>query len=108
SSSWPFRNEPMAELTVIYWRDIPAQVTATAGQRSARVALSGRFQEAIDTAAMVAGLVGSDAYLDEWRRDTRACGDDVEREAAAEADRLEELHPSEELQELVRSGGSRA
>ena len=98
----------MAELTVIYWRDIPAQVTATAGERSARVALGGRFQEAIDAAAMVAGLVGSDAYLEEWRRETHACGEDIERETAAEADRLEELHPPEELQALVRSGGSRA
>ena len=63
----------MPELTVIYWRDIPAQVTATDGSASVRVALPDRFQEAIDEAAMAAGLVGSDDYLAEWRRDTREC-----------------------------------
>ncbi len=53
-----------AELTVISWRDIPAQVTATDGTRTARVELPGRFLEAIDAAAMTAGLVGSDEYLE--------------------------------------------
>jgi Virulence factor len=95
----------MAELTVIYWRDIPAQVTATAGGRTARVALPSRFQEAIDAAAM-AGLVGSDEYLGEWRREQRDCGDDIERETAAEADRLEALHPPETLHALASAGGT--
>jgi Virulence factor len=96
----------MAELAVIYWREIPAQVVATGNGRTARVALAARFQEAIDAAAMTAGLVGSDEYLGEWRREERACGDDIEREAAAEADRLEALHPAEALDELARAGGS--
>ncbi len=59
----------MPELTVISWRDIPAQVTAEAGGGAARVQLSERFQEAIDAAAMRGGLVGTDAYLAEWRRE---------------------------------------
>ena len=96
----------MAELTVIYWRDIPAQVTAIAGGRTARVALPPRFQEAIDAAAMAAGLVGSDEYLGEWRREQRDCGDDIERETAAEADRLEALHPPETLHALASAGGT--
>ncbi len=70
----------MAELTVIWWRDIPAQVTAKAGRAAARAQLSDRFQEAIDAAAMSAGLFDSDGYLEEWRRKTRACGDDLEAE----------------------------
>ena len=60
----------MAEVTIVYWRDIPAQVTAGSGRRAARVLLSERFQEAIDAAAMAAGLSGTDAYLEEWRRET--------------------------------------
>jgi len=94
-----------AELTVIYWRDIPAQVTATGGGRSARVALGDRFQEAIDAAAMEAGLTDSDAYLEEWRQEKRPCGDDLERETAAEADRLGEAFPPDVLDALVRAGG---
>ena len=94
-----------AELTVITWRDIPAQVTATDGTRTARVELPGRFMQAIDDAAMTAGLVESGAYLDEWRQERRPCGLDLERETAAEAERLEAAHPPERLQELVMAGG---
>ena len=60
-----------AELTVIWWRDIPAQVVAKRGRTAARVQLTGRFQEAIDMAATRVGLIGTDDYLDEWHRETR-------------------------------------
>jgi hypothetical protein len=93
------------ELTVIRWRDIPAQVTATDGTRTARVELSGRFLVAIDDAAMTAGLVESGAYLDEWQRDSRPCGPDLERETAVEAERLEASHPPDVLEALVLAGG---
>ncbi len=46
----------MAELTIVYWRDIPAQVVAKAGRRAARQQLSERFEKAIDRAAMKAKL----------------------------------------------------
>ena len=94
------------ELTIISWRDIPAQVTASDGTRTARLELSGRFLQAIDDAAMTAGLVESGAYLDEWRRDSRSCGSDLEREVAAEAKRLEAAHPPKRLQELIDAGGT--
>jgi hypothetical protein len=95
----------MAELTVISWRDIPAQVVARKGRRAVRVALAPRFQEAIDAAAMRAGLVDSDAYLGEWRRATRPCGDDLEAEAAAEAARLEATYDDDRLARLARAEG---
>lgn len=95
----------MAELTVISWRDIPAQVVARKGRRAVRVALAPRFQEAIDAAAMRAGLVDSDAYLGEWRRATRPCGDDLEAEAAAEAARLESTYDDDRLARLARAEG---
>jgi hypothetical protein len=95
----------LPELTVIYWRDIPAQVTAADGAATARVQLTNRFQLAIDAAAMRAGLVGSDDYLDEWRRDTRECSGELEREVVDEAARLEAAFPAEELRRLIGSGG---
>jgi hypothetical protein len=97
-----------ASLTVIYWRDIPAQVTAQAGTASARAQLPDRFQNAIDAAAMKAGLTDSDAYLEEWRRESRECGSDLEAEVAAEVERLEAAFPREVLLPLTRSGGLRA
>ena len=94
-----------AELIVIWWRDIPAQVVAKSGRTAARVQLTSRFQEAIDMAATRVGLIGTDDYLNEWHRETRACGDDLNEEAASEAQRLEQSYTDMALDTLVRTGG---
>ena len=94
-----------AELTVIWWRDIPAQVVAKSGRTAARVQLTSRFQEAIDMAATRVGLIGTDDYLNEWHRETRDCGDDLDAEAAVEAERLESSYTDDALDSLVRAGG---
>jgi hypothetical protein len=94
-----------AELTVISWRDIPAQVIARSGRVKVRSELPARFQTAIDRAAMNAGLFGSDTYLEEWRRDTRPCGDDLDAEVAAEVERILAAHPPERLNRLVDDNG---
>jgi hypothetical protein len=96
----------MAKLTVVYWRDIPAQVTVKAGRHTARVPLSERFETAIDRAAMKAKLRDSDSYLAEWRRGAAdECSDDVEAEATAAAAALEAAYDDDRLQRLVRAGG---
>ncbi len=95
----------MPELSVIWWRDIPAQVTAKEGRHSARTQLSDRFQEAIDAAAMRAGLIGTDAYLSEWRRETRDCGAELETEVSEEAEWLEAAYPDDVLERLVKADG---
>jgi hypothetical protein len=64
-----------------------------------------RFQEAIDAAAMRAGLIGTDAYLEEWRREPRSCGADLESEVAQEADRLDAAYTDDVLERLVRDSG---
>jgi hypothetical protein len=97
-----------ATLTIIYWRDIPAQVTARGDAGTARVQLSDRFQKAIDAAAMKADLVEADLYLDEWRQVTRPCGDDLDAEVASEAELLETAFSRDVLLQLSRSGGHRA
>ena len=87
----------MASLSVIYWRDIPAQVVVRQGRQTAKVQLSARFQEAVDRAAMRAGRGSSDAYLADWKRsDPRPCGDDLQGEAAAEAGRIEAEYTDED------------
>jgi hypothetical protein len=96
----------LPELTVIYWRDIPAQVTATDGTAGVRIALPDRFQEAIDEAAMAAGLVDSDDYLAEWRLEARECGPDLAREVDGEAERLEAEFTPEKLRRVADAGGS--
>ncbi len=57
----------MATYQILYWSDIPVQVKANEGRNRVSVALAERFQEAVDAAAMVAGLVGSDAYTEQFR-----------------------------------------
>ena len=95
----------MAKLITIYWRDIPSQIVAKSGRRSAKVRLANRFQDAIDRAAMRAGKGSSDAYLSEWRRDSRNCSDDLEAEAQAEGDSLDQQFSDDDLLALIRSKG---
>jgi hypothetical protein len=94
-----------AEVTVIWWRDIPAQVVAGQGRGAVRAVLSDRFQEAIDLAATRAGLIGSDDYLDAWRKVSTPCEGDLEVAVAAEAERLEAAYPDDVLATLARDGG---
>jgi hypothetical protein len=92
-------------LTVIWWRDIPAQVIAKDRRQAHKVVLHPRFQVAIDRAAMQAGKRAASDYVDEWRRESRPCGDDLEAEANAEASRLETAHPQAVLKDLIAAGG---
>lgn len=94
-----------ATLTVIWWRDIPAQVVAKNRREAHKVVLHPRFQVAIDRAAMRAGKRTASDYIEEWRRDARACGDDLMAEATAEAARLEAHYTKEVLARLVAAGG---
>jgi hypothetical protein len=75
----------MAELTIVYWRDIPAQVMAGRGRQAVKVPLPERFEQAIDRAAMQAGATGTDAYLEGWRKaSVTRPGDDAGAAARAE------------------------
>lgn len=95
----------MPELIRIYWRDIPSQVTAKAGRKSAKRMLPERFQHAIDRAAMRAGKGGSDAYMEDWRRERAPCGPDLEAEAEAAAEALEASFDDERLERTVKAKG---
>jgi hypothetical protein len=96
----------VAELTVIRWRDIPMQVLARGGgATSVRALLPDRFQEAVDAAAMVAGLIGSDDYTEQMRMDTRECGDDLQHEVDTETVRILSEWDEDLLKATIRSGG---
>jgi hypothetical protein len=96
----------MAELTVIRWRDIPMQLVARADDgTSARRLLPERFQEAVDAAAMVAGLIGSDDYTEQMRMERSPCSADLEGEVQAAQAALEEEWTDEMLRAAIRAGG---
>jgi hypothetical protein len=91
---------------VIGWRDIPSQVVVKRGRETAKRMLSQRFQEAVDRAAMRAGKTGSDAYIADWTRsEPRPCGEDLEAEARAEAERIEARYSDDDLLRLIRAHG---
>jgi hypothetical protein len=95
----------MATLSVIWWRDIPAQVTAREGRQSSKIVLHPRFQVAIDKAASRAGRRAYNDYIAEWRKEQRRCGDDIAAEVAAEVERLETEYDKHRLAQLIQTGG---
>lgn len=96
----------MSEVQVVYWRDIPAQVKARKGRERASHGLAPRFQEAIDSAAMRAGLTGTDDYLAEWRSSDWEPRDGTPAEAAAgRAAQIEAEYSEEKLRRLLDHGG---
>lgn len=97
----------MPNVTIVYWRDMPAQVIVKAGRKTAKRQLPERFEQAIDRAAMKSGAASTDDYLAEWRRgDPYAIeGDDLEALAEAEATRLDTEYDRDTLKTLIEAGG---
>ena len=96
----------MPDVTIVYWRDIPAQVIVGSGRRAAKRPLPERFEQAIDRCAMKVGAKDADAYLAEWRK---AAPYHVEGDAAdvasGEAARLDAAFSAEEIRRLIANGG---
>ncbi|CTQ50809.1 virulence factor [Jannaschia donghaensis] len=98
----------MGQITVVYWRDIPAQVIAGKGRRAAKVQLSERFEQAIDRAAMRSGASETDAYLADWRKVPEEMeGEDADN-AAARAAALEDAWTPDRLKAVALAGGHEA
>lgn len=96
----------MAQLTIVYWRDIPAQVIVKKGRAAAKRQLPERFEQAIDRCAMKVGARDTDSYLAEWRRgDPAEVEGDIEEIAGAEAERLERTFDTERLKALIANDG---
>ena len=96
----------MAQRSIVYWRDIPTQVIVRQGRVTERRELPERFIQAVDRAAMRAGLHGSDAYLAEWRRGVaELVGDDLAAEADAAVSDILARYTEARLAALVRAGG---
>ena len=96
----------MAEIQVVFWRDIPAQVKARQGRTRAARPLDPRFQEAVDAAAMRAGLTDTDDYLAEWRAsDWDEQPGTPEQVAALRAAEIEAEYTPERIRRLVDNGG---
>lgn len=99
----------MADLIIVYWRDIPAQVIVRKGRQNAKRELPLRFTEAIDMCAMRTGAGETDAYLAEWRKaDPVPVGDDLEAEAEKALMEFDTAYDRDRLVALVKAGGREA
>jgi cytochrome c peroxidase len=96
----------MPDVTIVYWRDIPAQVIVGKGRRGAKAPLPERFEQAIDRAAMKLGARDADAYLAEWRKAApyQMDGDPADV-AAAEAARIDAEYDQARLKALIANDG---
>ncbi len=92
-------------MVVIYWRDIPAQVTAQAGRSREKVLLPGKFQRAIARAKRKANIYTAHEDIAQWRRVSRPCSNDLTVEASAEAARIDASWTEAALGKLAYVGG---
>ena len=96
----------MPDLTIVYWRDIPAQVIVGKGRRGSKAPLPERFEQAIDRAAMKGGAADTDAYLAEWRKvqsgSVDGDADAIARDAAA---RIDAEYDTQRLKTLIDNDG---
>ena len=97
----------MPQRTIVYWRDIPAQVIISAGRKKAKRQLPERFEQAIDMAAMRSGASETDDYLADWRRGEPedVTGDDIEAIADAESARLDAEFDRDAVKALIDNEG---
>ncbi|MBM1632159.1 virulence factor [Sulfitobacter mediterraneus] len=96
----------MPEVTIVYWRDIPAQVIVGKGRRGEKRALPERFEQAIDRAAMKVGAEDTDAYLAEWRKAAPFTVEGTDAEVAdSEAARLDSEYDRARIKALIDNDG---
>jgi hypothetical protein len=96
----------MADVTIVYWRDIPAQIIVGKGRTGAKVKLTERFEQAIDRCAMKIGAKDADAYLAEWRKADPFVVEGEQMEVAqAEAAKIEASYDTERLKSLLAADG---
>ena len=58
----------MTKIFVLFWQDIPTVIEARDSSGIEKVELTKRFAELVDLIAMKKGLIGTDDYLQNWKK----------------------------------------
>lgn len=96
----------MPDVTIVFWRDIPAQVIVGKGRRAQKQPLAERFEQAIDRAAMKIGSTDTDAYLAEWRKaDPYVVDGDAAEILATELSRIDAEYDQARIKALIENDG---
>ncbi|MEL6531807.1 MAG: virulence factor [Pseudomonadota bacterium] len=96
----------MPAVTLVYWRDIPAQVIVGKGRRGAKRPLPERFETAIDRCAMKVGAKDDDAYMSGFRKaPPMELPGEAEDLAQEWAEKLDSDYDARRLQTLIAADG---
>jgi hypothetical protein len=96
----------MPDVTIVYWRDIPAQVIVGRGRRGTKMPLPERFEQAIDRAAMKSGAAESDEYMAGFRKADPVTAEGTDQEAAAAAvAEIDATYDQERIKALIANDG---
>jgi hypothetical protein len=95
----------VAQLKVIYWRDIPGRVVIREGRNSTRLNLSARFMHAIERATYRLKKKQADAMFEPWHDVDQLVDGDVQLQARSLVQQLEEQYTQEVLEALIRASG---
>jgi len=95
----------VAQLKVVYWRDIPGRVVIREGRRSSRLNLSARFMHAIERAAYRLKKKQKDAMFEHWRDVDQPINGDVREQARSLLLHIEQHYTEEVLETLIRASG---
>ncbi|MBF9050199.1 hypothetical protein GTA62_11465 [Roseobacter sp. HKCCD9010] len=96
----------MPAVTIVYWRDIPAQIIVGKGRRGSKAPLPERFEQAIDRCAMKVGAKDDDAYLADWRKaEPFEVDGDPDEIARVQAETLDQSYDQDRLKALIANDG---
>ena len=95
----------MEEYTIVYWRDIPAQLIKGKGRNASKIKLNERFEIAIDRCAMKVGAKDSESYIKHWKKVRRCFQTDSNGSLESEAKILELEYTNNKLNELIANSG---
>ena len=95
----------MSNLTIVFWRDIPAQLLIGSGRKAIKLKLSEKFEKAIDRCAMKVGAKDSQSYLDDWQKKTVPLDPTNTNSIELEAEKMERYYTTEKLKALILNDG---
>ena len=95
----------MPNLTIVFWRDIPAQLMIGTGRKAIKHKLPEKYEKAIDRCAMKVGAKDSDSYLQDWRKKTIPLQSIKEDTITKEALKLEQEYSDSKLKDLIQNNG---
>ena len=95
----------MSNLTIVFWRDIPAQLLIGSGRKAIKLKLSEKFEKAIDRCAMKVGAKDSQSYLDDWQKKIVPLNPTNTNSIELEAQKMERYYTTEKLKALILNDG---